>query len=332
MVYRPTARVLTVLELLQAHGRLTGAALAERLEVDIRTVRRYVETLQDLGIPVEAERGRYGAYRLRPGYKLPPLIFTEEESLALMLSLLLARQTGLTTTAPAVAGALAKIERVLPETTRARIRAVEETVVFAEVASAAAPSPTTVTILSGAVQAGRSVRLRYRSSGERVTERVFDPYGVVLHWGAWYTIGHCHLRGGERLFRLDRIQEIAPLDAMFARPAGFDALTAVQGALAAVPNVWQVEVWLGMTLAEAQRRSTLPAVYFTEAAGGVVLRTGIEDLDVMACYLAGMGVPLVIHRPVELRAALRRLSQALMRDAERQAGAAPDDTADTAQA
>ncbi len=336
MVYRPTARVLTVLELLQAHGRLTGAALAERLEVDIRTVRRYVETLQDLGIPVEAERGRYGAYRLRPGYKLPPLIFTEEESLALMLSLLLARQTGLTTTAPAVAGVLAKIERVLPETTRARIRAVEETVVFAEVESAVVPSPAAMMILSGAVQAGRSVRLRYRSSGARttgrVTERVFDPYGVVLHWGAWYTIGHCHLRGGERLFRLDRIQEVAPLDALFARPAGFDALVAVQGALAAVPNVWQVEVWLGVTMAEAQRRSTLPAVYFTEAAGGTVLRTGIEDLDVMACYLAGMGVPLVIHRPAELRAALRRLAQTLARDAERQEGALPEDAASTARA
>lgn len=129
MVYRPTARVLTVLELLQAHGRLTGASLASRLEVDIRTVRQYVETLRDLGIPVEAERGRYGAYRLRPGFKLPPLIFTEDEALALTLSLLLARRSGLATAAPAVEGALAKVERVLPAATRARLRAVQETVV-----------------------------------------------------------------------------------------------------------------------------------------------------------------------------------------------------------
>ena len=66
-MYRPTTRVLAVLELLQSHGRMTGAELARRLEVDPRTARRYIETLQDLGIPVEAERGRYGAYRLRPG-------------------------------------------------------------------------------------------------------------------------------------------------------------------------------------------------------------------------------------------------------------------------
>ncbi len=92
MVYRPTARVLTVLELLQARGRMTGAALAERLEVDVRTVRKYVETLQDLGIPVEAERGRYGGYRLRPGFKLPPLMLNDDEALAITLGLLAARR------------------------------------------------------------------------------------------------------------------------------------------------------------------------------------------------------------------------------------------------
>src|SRR5579863_4789757 len=130
VVYRPTARVLAVLELLQSHGRMTGAELARRLEVHIRTVREYVVMLQDLGIPVEAERGRYGAYRLRPGYKLPPLIFTEDESLALTLSLLLARENGLAQTSPAVESVLAKVERVLPQATRARIQAVEQTVIF----------------------------------------------------------------------------------------------------------------------------------------------------------------------------------------------------------
>src|SRR5579885_3270820 len=129
-MYHPTTRVLTVLELLQSHRRMTGAELAERLEVDIRTARRYVERLQDLGIPVEAERGRYGAYRLRPGYKLPPLIFTEDEAQALTLSLLIARESDLATNDPAFEGALAKVERVLPASTRARIQAVEQTVLF----------------------------------------------------------------------------------------------------------------------------------------------------------------------------------------------------------
>src|SRR5207302_5339498 len=113
-VYHPTTRVLTVLELLQARARLNGSELAERLEVDRRTVRRYVNTLQELGVPVESESGRYGGYRLRPGYKLPPMMFNEEEALALILGLLASRRAGLLDAAPAVEGALAKIDRVLP--------------------------------------------------------------------------------------------------------------------------------------------------------------------------------------------------------------------------
>src|SRR5712691_7296625 len=100
-MYHPTTRVLTVLELLQSRGRMTGAEIARRLEVNIRTARHYIEMLQDLGIPVVAERGRYGAYRLRPGYKLPPLFFTEEEAFALTLSLVMAREQGLAQTSPA---------------------------------------------------------------------------------------------------------------------------------------------------------------------------------------------------------------------------------------
>src|SRR5260370_41845183 len=73
IVYRPTARVLTGLELLEAQGRRTRTELARRQEVDIRTVRNYIQTLADLGVPISAERGSYGAYILRPGYKLPVL-------------------------------------------------------------------------------------------------------------------------------------------------------------------------------------------------------------------------------------------------------------------
>ena len=106
-MYSPTTRVLTVLEMLQSQGRVTGAEIADRLEVHIRTVRRYVAMLEELGIPVAAERGRYGAYRLMPGFKLPPLMFTEEEALATMLGLLAARQLGLTATAAGACGARA---------------------------------------------------------------------------------------------------------------------------------------------------------------------------------------------------------------------------------
>src|SRR5437016_13753249 len=87
-MYHPTSRVLTVLELIQSRPSITGPELAERLEMDVRTVRRYITHLQDVGIPVEANIGRDGGYRLRPGFKLPPLIFMEDEATTIMLGLL----------------------------------------------------------------------------------------------------------------------------------------------------------------------------------------------------------------------------------------------------
>jgi len=317
MVYRPTARVLTVLELLQSHGRMTGAELARRLEVNIRTVRDYVEMLLDLGIPVEAERGRYGAYRLRPGYKLPPLIFTEEESLALTLSLVMAREQGLAQTSPAFEGVLAKVMRVLPETTRAQVQAIEQTVIFEDRSFRVIPSVLTITTLSSALQTGRCVRLHYHSARSQVTERVFDPYGVVYHEGAWYTIGYCHLRQGQRLFRLDRIQQIEATSETFSLPVNFDALGAVQRALASVPRVWQVEVWLQTTVEEIQRKTRLSKAQFEEVSNGVLLRGDVEDLPWLACFLAGLGVPLIIHHPPELRIALRDYALLLASYAER---------------
>jgi len=129
-MYSPTTRVLTVLELLQSRQRVTGAEIAERLEVHLRTVRRYVAMLEELGIPVAAERGRYGAYRLMPGFKLPPLMLNEEEAVATMLGLLAARQLGWTGSAAGVEGARAKLERVLPLPLREKVRAVEEMLVL----------------------------------------------------------------------------------------------------------------------------------------------------------------------------------------------------------
>jgi predicted DNA-binding transcriptional regulator YafY len=87
-MYHPTTRLLTILELLQAHPSLSGEALARRLEVEPRSVRRYIMMLQDMGMPIEAARGPGGGYRLRPGFKLPPLLFSEEEATAIVLGLL----------------------------------------------------------------------------------------------------------------------------------------------------------------------------------------------------------------------------------------------------
>src|SRR6266516_3286349 len=123
-MYHPTSRVLTVLELIQSRPSITGPELAERLEMDVRTVRRYITHLQDVGIPVEANIGRYGGYRLRPGFKLPPLIFTEEEATAIMLGLLAHSWLVIGQASEVSEGSLNKVSRVLPLQARERLEAV----------------------------------------------------------------------------------------------------------------------------------------------------------------------------------------------------------------
>src|SRR6476646_1756229 len=169
----PTTRVLAVLEILQARGRMTGTELAERLEVDLRTVRRYITMLQDLGIPIEGERGRAGGYRLRPGFKLPPLMLTGEEALAVILGLLVARKMGLTATAPAVEGAIAKIGRVLPPELRAQVSAVLQALVLDTWVSSDLPATAVVLLLSQACQASHRVWLAYEDGQGQRTEREF---------------------------------------------------------------------------------------------------------------------------------------------------------------
>src|SRR5215211_1211402 len=119
-MYRPTTRVLATLELLQAQRQLTGRELAARLEVHLRTARRYVEILRDLGLPVEVVRGPHGGYRLRPDFKLPPLMFTNAEAATVVLGLLAAQRLGVTAAEPATQTALAKLRRALPPALAAR--------------------------------------------------------------------------------------------------------------------------------------------------------------------------------------------------------------------
>ena len=126
----PTIRVLAMLELLQARRQLSGAELAAGLGVDQRTVRRYALRLADLGIPVTAERGRYGGYRLLPGYRLPPLMLTDDEAAAVVIGLLAAERLG--QPVAGISTALAKIQRVLPAALGERVAALRQTLGFTQ--------------------------------------------------------------------------------------------------------------------------------------------------------------------------------------------------------
>jgi len=313
---RPTTRILTVLELLQAHQRLSGPELAARLDVTPRTLRRYVTMLQDMGIPIQAERGRYGAYRLRPGFKLPPLMFNDDEALALTLGLSTVRRLGLTAVAPAAEGALAKIERVLPTALQERVRAVHEHVVLALAPSIGAPTSEALGTFSTAARQSRCVWMRYTTWQKDQTERVIDPYDVIYRDGRWFVVGYCHLRQGLRVFRLDRVARADVRDDTFTRPPDFDSMAYITQSLATVPGQWSIEVLLKTTVEEARRQIPPALTTLDQEADGVVLRCFVQRLDWFAHVLAGLTCPMVIRRPPELREALRQLAARAVRIAD----------------
>ena len=194
-----------LLELLQSRAITGGAELARELEVDRRTLRRYIVMLEEIGIPIVTTQGRYGGYQVVPGFKLPPMIFSDQEALALAVGLMAARGLGLAESMPAVASARAKMERVFPIKLKQRLRAVDESIALELARPVAVIDQQVLGLLCTATQEHRRVRMAYRSRGETQTEREFDSYGLVYRAGRWYIVGWCHLRRGLRSFRLDRV-------------------------------------------------------------------------------------------------------------------------------
>lgn len=312
-MYHPTTRVLAVLALLQSHKRLTGAQMAQRLEVNPRTLRRYITMLQDLGIPIEAERGRAGSYELTAGYKLPPMMFTNDEALALSIGLLTARHLGLAETVQAIASAQAKLEQVMPYDLRDQLRALTETITLdLNVLPMESPGKVLLT-MSSAAHLQHRVHMRYRSSADDETERDLDPYGLAFRHGCWYVVGYCGLRKDLRSFRLDRVVQVDLTDTPFVRPAEFDALAYVMHSVATMPRLYDFEVLLKTDLATAQSEVFQTMSVLEPHRDGVLMRGTTDDLGWLARVLARFSFEFTILAPAELRDAVRAHAESLLK-------------------
>ena len=314
-MYDPIMRVLTMLEILQARDHVSGAELAERLEVDLRTVQRYIVRLKDLHIPIDSSRGVGGAYRLRPGYRLPPLLLTNEEAFALSLGLRALRQVGLAAFAPATEGALAKLERVLPDTLRESVRTVEDVVAIEPGPWVVSTSVEYLICAASAIRTCKRIRFAYESHDGTASRRKVEPYAVLHTDGRWYLIGHCLSRKDLRTFRLDRVRELETCPEGFQRPSRFDARLYLQERMPYVQSVYQIDVWIDMPIAEAEYTFTPWRVAIEERKGGTRLRCGRDRLEMFAAMLLSTGRRIVVHSPKELRETFRRLSRQAMRAA-----------------
>jgi predicted DNA-binding transcriptional regulator YafY len=307
-----TSRLLTLIELLQVHRQLTAEEIASRLEVSPRTVRRYITGLQDMGIPVETERGPAGGYRLKRGFKLPPMMLSNEEALVIVIGLLAAQRLGLSASGSAVQGALTKLDRLLPEAQRAEVQAMQDFVslglspVARDNADAA-----TILRLGTAARDRTGIRLTYRSLAGEETERLVDPYGVAFQGGHWYLVSWDHLRSAMRTFRLDRMLETEVTTHTFDRPDDFDVIGYLHQALGEAVYGTRCEVLLSLTFEEAKRRVSPTDGTLEASDGGTRLSFSADDFDWAAAYLAGLECDLVVLRPPELRASLRTIARRL---------------------
>ena len=308
---KPTTRVLAVLELLQSQGLVSGAELARRIEVDARTLRRYISALEEMGIPITTEQGRYGGYRLVPGYKLPPMMFSEEEAQALSLGLIAAKGLGLADAAPAIESVQAKLDRVLPSAPRKTIAALRESVALQMGNARTNADARLLRVLSESAGTRRTATLRYRAADGALTSRDFDVYGNVFRSGRWYVVGHCHLRQGLRTLRLDRVAHAELREEPFTRPDGFDPVEYLNRALASVPRGVATELFLYTDL-EGARRELFNGLGVPESAeGGVLLRGYCDELDWYARELMRLPFAFEVRAPVGLRATVGRLARAL---------------------
>lgn len=296
----PAGRVLTLLELLQSGGVRTAAELAERLAVDERTVRRYVEHLLDLDIPVESVRGRYGGYRLARGFRLPPLMLGDDEALAVLLGLLAGRRSGLTAAfGPASETAAAKIRRVLPTRLGEKLQGVLDSVAFTgeSVENSALDAAVLLTI-SDAVANRRPITIAY---GDR-TDRTVHPYAIVSHGDRWYVRALDPVIGEERTFRLDRISSARTLSGSFEPPTDDPVQSLLTGFATAD---YRYQATIRVQGAEEQIRTRFPASVAVvekseEQPGWQRLTIRAERLDWIPPTLAALDLPFAIEGPAEL--------------------------------
>ena len=215
-------RLLSLLLLLQGHGRLSARRLAERLEVTERTIHRDVEALGAAGVPVYAERGRHGGFALLPGYRTDVSGLSAGEARALFIFAgrgSAAADLGLEAE---LRGALRKLLAALPEPQRPGAKEAQQRVVVDPRGWLRQPEELPfLAIIQEAVWAGRRLNLGYRRSGsDTAAERILDTYGLVSKSGIWYLLAGD--RGEPRLYRVSRVESAELLEEAAFRPAGLD--------------------------------------------------------------------------------------------------------------
>ena len=314
LVLETSARLLRLLSLLQARPDWSGAELATRLEVDVRTVRRDVDRLRNLGYPVDASPGVAGGYRLGVGASLPPLLLDDEEAVAVAISLRTAAAGSVTGIEETSIRALAKLEHVLPSRLRHRVSALQSVVVGY---SQYGPSvdAEVLALVAGACRDHQRLRFDYRSHGGADSRRQVEPHSLVNLGRRWYVLAWDLDRADWRTFRLDRVAPKTPTGPRFSpRTPPDDVLTYVTRGITSRAYRYQGRFLLQAPIDRVAERVT-PTSGRLEPVDedSCLLSAGADSLDGLTVYIGLLGFDFEVLDPPELVEHIRAYCQRLQR-------------------
>lgn len=214
--------MLAILWMLNSRKRVTAKQIAEKLELNIRTVYRYIDSLSASGVPIISDSGHNGGYSLMDNFHQAPLVFDIEEKKALLYASAQAKESGY----PFSDVLSSAIEKLRLYSTQEQENILNRHIVGFEVAKQHIVPNLKALIeeLTISIANEQSIEIEYRTkSEEKHRSRIIDPYGILYWCSKWYVIGFCHLRGEIRNFRVERIIRMTHTERVFVRPKYFSA-------------------------------------------------------------------------------------------------------------
>ncbi|GAA4685583.1 YafY family protein [Nocardioides nanhaiensis] len=307
-----SARMLSLLSLLQTHRYWPGEELSSRLEVSPRTLRRDIERLRDLGYHVDSSRGVAGGYQLRAGGQLPPLLLEDDEAVAIAAGLHSAAAGSVGGLEESSVQALTKVMGMLPPRLRRRMDAVaSQTETPAPWADGPRIGADLLTSLAQACRDDELARFGYSGRDAEPTQRRVEPHRLVSLGRRWYLVAYDRDRGDWRSFRLDRIGELTLTGERF-RPRELpapDALTFVRSGFTQRPQRYAVSALVHAPAEQVRAALGHWGEVEPEGEQRSRMHLNVDSLHWPVMVLAHVGAHCTEVEPVELRDELARVSR-----------------------
>ncbi|MCW3032951.1 MAG: Helix-turn-helix type 11 domain protein [Solirubrobacterales bacterium] len=320
MADAPTAgRLLAMLSLLQGRREWPGTLLATRLQVSLRTVRRDVERLRGLGYPIDSTSGPAGGYSLTAGAAMPPLLLDDDEAIAVAIALRTAARSAVTGIEETALRALVKLEQVLPEHLRRRVRALGAATEVVRGSAGPTVDAAALTVLGTACRDEEMLRFAYRGRDGAQSRRLVEPHALLAHGRRWYLLAFDPSRTAWRTFRVDRVSSPAQAGVRFAPRTvpGGDPAAYLTRTLAGV--VYRHEARVRYHVSAAELRGRVPGWNGLRDGGDgtCVYDTSDDDLDWLAFRIAAPNVDFELEQgPAELRERLHAMGRRLQAAAQ----------------